>query len=240
MQEDLKQLLQLQEMDKSLDELQLTLQKLLMQIEEIKTQKNENQQQLEEKKKQLMALQVKRKTKETELLSQEEKIRKHEAELNTVKSNEAYKALLTEIDNAKKGAGLIEDEILQLFEKADLLSAELKNDEAILKESQQKQEEEILELETQIQKMNTSLENERKEREDFTDSIKKELLSAYNYIRGKKGGVAIVTIEGDCCSGCNTHLTPSLINEVKKGKNLIRCDSCSRILFDPASAVPAG
>lgn len=239
MQDDLKQLIQLQELDQTLDQLRLALKKIPLRIEEIKAQIKQIQQQFEDKKKRFLSLQVARKNKEMELASQEEKIRKHETELNAVKSNEAYKALLTEIEAAKKEMGTIEDAILHNFEEADQLNLELKKDEVSLKEEQKKLEQEISELESQIQKAEKALRDELQNRENFIHSLKKELLSVYEYIREKKGGVAIVTIEGECCSGCNTHLTPNTINEVKKGKNMVRCDDCSRILFETTAVAAA-
>lgn len=235
MQDDLKQLLKLQELDQTLDQFRLELKKIPARIAELQTQIQEIQFQFEEKKKRFIALEVERKNKEMELANQEEKIRKHETELNAVKSNEAYKALLSEIETAKKQKGLIEDEILRNFEDADQLKVELKKDEISLKEQQKKLEQEIAELKSQIQKSEKALQEELQEREKFVPSIKKELLTIYEYIREKKGGVAIVSIEGECCLGCNTHLTPSTINEVKKGKNLVRCEDCSRILFEPTA-----
>ncbi len=53
-----------------------------------------------------------KKEKEMELAAREEKIKNNNLELNSVKSNDAYKALLTEIDNAKIEKTAFEDEIL--------------------------------------------------------------------------------------------------------------------------------
>src|SRR5207244_10281573 len=60
-----------------------------------------------------------RKAKELEVADKEAAIKKHQNELNAVKSNEAFKALMHEIDRAKAEKNQIEDAILQLMEEAE-------------------------------------------------------------------------------------------------------------------------
>lgn len=233
MQEELKQLLDLQKIDSQLDRLNSELNDLPLLIQKKRELIQGIRQEHEVKKKKLLSFQLERKNKEVELASLEEKIRKHEAELNAIKSNEAYKALMREIEGVKKEKGTLEEEILRLFDEADRLNLDLKKEETGLKEDAQKLEQEIAEMETQIQKSGQDLEEKKKGRDAFVAAVNKEIFKVYEYVREKKKGVAIVAIDGECCAGCNTFLTPGTINEVKKGKNLVRCDSCARILFDP-------
>ena len=97
----IKQLIQLQELDKVIDALNRELETLPKQVEEKRSEIQRNQAAFEEEKKRLTALQVRKKDKELEVATHEQKIKKNEMELNTVKSNEAYKGLLTEIEAAK-------------------------------------------------------------------------------------------------------------------------------------------
>ncbi len=50
----------------------------------------------------LMKLQVEKKARELSIAEKEEEIRKHQRDLNMIKDNDAFKALLTEIETAKK------------------------------------------------------------------------------------------------------------------------------------------
>lgn len=234
-----KQLLQLQEIDKIADQLNLSLESFPLSIEEKRSLIKKNQELMEENKNKLVGIQLKRKEKEMELSSQEDLIRKHEKELNSIKSNEAYKALLNEIGLTQKQKSLIEDEILTLMEENDQVSVELKERENETKNNRQKLEFEIRDLEGQIEKTKMLLDTEIKKRESFVDSLPKDSLSKYDYIRQRKRRVVIVSIEGDTCSGCNTTLTQSVMNEVKKEKEIVVCDSCSRILYMRESEIPS-
>jgi len=168
-----------------------------------------------------------------ELATQEEKIRKHEMELSAVKSNEAYKALLSEIEAAKNQKSKIEDDILNLMVETDLAAGKIKEDEAASKLRQQKLEAEIRECEAGIEKVKGALESEIKKREGFAPQVPGDVLSRYDYIRLKKKSLALAAILGESCGGCNTILTQTVMNEVKKGRDLVICESCSRILYIP-------
>src|SRR3954469_24909874 len=60
-----------------------------------------------------------KKAKEMEVAEKEAAIKKHQDELNKVKANDAFKALMHEIDRAKEDKDRLEDGILQLMEEAE-------------------------------------------------------------------------------------------------------------------------
>ena len=230
---ELKQLMELQEIDRVIDGYNAELAAFPAQVEELRARIKGLQDELEQEKKNFTGLQVKKKEKEVEVASQEQKIKKNEMDLNTVKSNEAYKGLLTEIEAAKKLKGQLEDEILNIMLENDRLSGELKGAEASAKAEQQKIEAQIKAKEDEAAQVKEKLAAEQKKRQEFAPQIKAEVLSRYEFIRGKKKDVAIVPISRDTCGGCNTILTQVLINEARKGKELTVCESCSRILYLP-------
>jgi uncharacterized protein len=230
---DLQKLLDLQKIDQIIDGFHAHLEKLPQEIEEKKLLIQQANAQIEEEKKKLTNLQLRKKEKEIEVSTQEEKVKKNEKELNSVKSNEAYKGLLTEIDAAKKQKEQTEDEILTIMLELDQVNKELKGFEVDIKQKQQKIENEIKEKEEEIKKIQGLLEDESKKRNEFAVQIPKDIFTRYDFIRNRKKTFAIATIVGENCSGCHTLLTQSTINEVRKGKELVVCDSCARILCHP-------
>lgn len=74
--------------------------------------------------------------------------------------------------------------------------------------------------------------------------IQKELPSGFftrfEAICRARGGVAMAKVENNACSACRIRLRPHLINLVRRGQELVTCDSCRRILytgdFDSGSA----
>lgn len=233
MKEDIKKLIDLQDLDSKIDAAQAEINSVPLYIEKNRLLIQQIKSGLEEEKKKLISIQLKKKDKEIELASQEEKIKKSEKELNTIKSNDTYRAILNEIENIKKCMSQIEDEILNLMEETDLCSKELKNHEIKSKQNEQELETEILKLENDLQEFNKQLNLEINKKEEFSKQLSGELLSHYNYVRNKKTSKVLAAIIGDACGGCNTLLTQKVINDVLKGKDLISCESCARILYFP-------
>ena len=242
MNDELKKLLDLQEIDLGVEKLQKELELIPVQIDALKAKIREALAACDSEKQKLTQNQVERKNKELEAASQDETIAKHEKALNSLKSNEAYKAMLGEIDLARRTKNSIEDSILTLMEEFDVHAKGLKAAEAEAKTSQGAIEKDIRALEEKAAILKGELEIELKKREAFAPSVKADLLSRYDFIRTKKKSRAIAPIAGESCSGCNTNLTPSTINEARKGRDLVTCESCSRILYySPAQpqAAPA-
>ena len=52
--------------------------------------------------------------------------------------------------------------------------------------------------------------------------------------------LAIAEMQGDLCAACHVRLRPAITQQVRRGTDLVACDSCQRILFaKPAPATDA-
>src|SRR4051812_15611802 len=102
MQEAIKQLLSLQERDIELDKLTADLVAIPKEIAAIHKQMADEKAALEASKKDLSHATTMRKEKEGALAAKEELVRKHAGELNSIKSNDAYRAMMGEIEKAKQ------------------------------------------------------------------------------------------------------------------------------------------
>lgn len=186
---------------------------------------------IEDAKKLLTQYQLSRKEKEIELGIKENDIRKHSSELNAVKTNEAYRALMSEIDKAKQAKTIFEDEILQLMEQIDQQSAKIKASENEFKQKEASIRAEISAIESELKKFDEDAARYQIERDEFVKQIDPAILQQYEYIRSARGGLAIVPIEDGNCGGCHLTLRPQTINEVSKVQGIVFCDNCARILF---------
>src|ERR1019366_3000932 len=130
MKDAIKSLLGLQERDQELDRLSADLASVPGKIAEIKASIDGAKKALEDAKKEATQMQLVKKQKELDLDAQETSIRKHSTDLNAVKTNEAYRALMGEIEKAKLGKSALEDQILQLMEQIDQANKSWKEKEA--------------------------------------------------------------------------------------------------------------
>ncbi len=119
MNDNIKQLLQLQERDSDLDRVRAEAASIPAKITALKTEIQTNKSALENAKQDLTQFQVAKKQKDLDLESREAAIRKHSGDLNAVKTNDAYRALLGEIEKAKQDRSALEDDVLRLMEQID-------------------------------------------------------------------------------------------------------------------------
>lgn len=224
-------LIGLQEKDIALDKVRHAADSIPQQIEQQKQLIAQLKTDAEGRKKTLQQLQMKRKEKELELDTKEGQIKKHTNELNSVKANDAYRALLIEIESARQDKSALESEILEIMEAVDTESATLKSGEADLKKREGEIQAVIASLEAEMNSVKGQLEAQLRERNEYATQVPSDALHNYEYVRESRQGLAIVAIEGESCGGCHMVLRPQVINEVIKGQEVVMCDSCSRILF---------
>jgi len=229
--ENVKLLAALQEKDCALDVLRLKIREIPALVDREKESLAEARTAFETRKSALTQLQMKRKEKEIELDTRETQIKKHSMELNAVKSNDAYKALIAEIATCKNDKSTLENEILDLMDGIEKEAAQIKEEEKKLKQKDAEVQVTVARAEAERKDIEINVTAMEKERNDFSVSVPKDLLSRYEYIRESSGGIGIVPIEGGDCGGCHTVLRPQIINDVCKSHDMIVCDSCSRILF---------
>ena len=227
----IQQLLQLQSLDQALQEINEGLSAIPEEIAQQQFLIQSSLSRLEEEKKKATAFLILKKDKELEVAAAEEKIRKNEKELNSVKSNEVYKGLLIEIETAKKLKEQAEDQILELMLNGDELAAQIKKAEIETKEFKQKIEQEIQEKETALAKLRSAIDQKKKDREIFALQVNPKAMALYKNVSKMRGASVLAYLEKDICSGCHTSLTPSMINEIQKNKELGTCECCSRIVY---------
>ena len=176
---------------------------------------------------------LKKKQLEADAEAQQKLVQKHNSELNSLKSNDAYKTMLGEIQAAKDAVVKIEDAVLAVMEAIENddkrykeLEKKFKTDEAAVKA-------EIQQLEAAKSGILSDMKKKEEERAVYAATVPSTLLSQYDAIREKRGSLAIVPMLNNSCSGCRLGLTQNKMNEIRKAKVLVLCDSCSRILYVP-------
>jgi uncharacterized protein len=237
MHQELKKIFELQQFDIKIDGLRAELERIPSQIQGLSDTIAAEKQKLETFKTDMKQSALKHKEKEAELSAKEQEIVKFSQELNSIKTNEAYRAMLNQIENAKKAQGVIEDEILLLLEHADESAKQIKQMELKTRSEETRIQQHIADLRATEEKLRGDLAAVEAERAAFVPAIPPESLAQYEHIRNVKEGVAIVAIVDKSCSGCNYKLPPQRINEVVKGHDLVVCDHCSRILYYMPPAV---
>ncbi|MDR3112530.1 MAG: C4-type zinc ribbon domain-containing protein [Elusimicrobiota bacterium] len=229
--EDLELLYELQGYDVKINDIRKSINLAPTRIETKKNFLKEKKCETENKKKEYVKLNSLKKEKEALLTSKEQNIEKHSSGLSMVKTNEAYKALLLEIEKAKADKSTIEDEILAILDKIDAELASVKAAEDEVKNFENQIKNEIIEIENEAKKFEQEIVLIEKDREEHKLKVNKSILVHYDRLREGLDGVAICLINVNSCGGCAMELRAQIINDVAKFEKLVFCDYCSRILL---------
>jgi predicted nucleic acid-binding Zn-ribbon protein len=102
-----------------------------------------------------------------------------------------------------------------------------------LKEDQQMVNQERKALEVEHQKDVTALESYLSERKTIEPSVSADLLTRYERVRKFRGGIGVAPAKDYMCDACKVRLRPQVFQEIRKNDQIIACDACQRVLYDP-------
>src|SRR5215510_9558941 len=177
MNSDLKQLIRLQAIDLSIQELRARIDRFPGISKALDEKLRSAQAAVATAQEKAKSNQGTRKKLESEITAAESKISKYRDQMMSVKTNEEYRALQHEIEHAQQGIRKIEDEILNLMMDAETAQSDLKTAEARLKEDQQSVNVERKQLEEGNKRDLSALESYVKERKEIEAVLAPELIS---------------------------------------------------------------
>ena len=233
MNSDLKQLIRLQTIDLAIQELRARIDRFPGISKALDEKLRSAKAGLEFAKEKAKSNQGNRKKLEGEISSAESKISKYRDQMMSVKTNDEYRALQHEIDHAQNAIRKTEDDILNLMLEAESSQSEIKAAESHLKEDQQKVDHERIKLTDENHRDLSALESYLKERKEIEASISSELLPRYERVRKARGGIAVAAARNEVCEICQVRIRPQVYQEIRRNDQIIACDACQRILYDP-------
>ncbi len=184
-----------------------------------------------QKHEEMLSVQKEIATKELDLKTDEEQINKFNVQLNTIKTNKEYSALRSEIGCKEADKSLLEDEILNMMSKLEVISKEHKELTEELKYDEEKLNEFIKSVDEDTKKTDEEIVKLRSDQEKYSNLLDEDTLYHYRRLSNKKGEKAIVEVVDNVCGGCFMNITLQTLNSLIGGKDLVLCPNCKRILF---------
>lgn len=166
-----------------------------------------------------------------------EQIKKYEAQQDKVKNNREFDSLNKEIE--------FQNLEIQLSEKrAKEFAFEVSNKNVILEETQSVLNDREAVLKLKQTELASIIEETKKEEDQLVKIASKartiideRLLAAYTRVRGNaRNGLGVVAIQRDACGGCFNKIPPQRQLDIRQHKKVIVCEHCGRILVDPRIA----
>jgi predicted nucleic acid-binding Zn-ribbon protein len=231
----LDQLLALQGVDSGIQALEAALALAPKQLAEADEERQGVEAQVAEAKGRVDAILAKRRELEGTIESIGQTILKYETQKTSVKTNEEFHAINHQIAHEKDRRSGLEDEVLASFDEEEVARQKSGQIEAKLAEAIKRTDARKEELQKRTAADEARLAELREHRGKVAPGLEARVLSRYESLRAKKGGVAVAGVLGGTCGGCHSSLPPQLVNEVKKRDRMHHCEFCGRFLVhDPA------
>ena len=228
---ELEQLLILQDRAQKTRQVEAELRSLPHERKSLETQAAAASAHLEAVKDRARHLEMEKKKLELDVGTRSESIARLKTQQYETRKNDEFSAMGREIERYQKEINALEDQELELMEQADVLKAQIANQEKETAAAKGSIARQITDLESKQATLGSRLENLKKEREELAAKVEEDLLDRFNRLFASKGDAAVVALEHDVCTGCHMKVTTATAVRVKGGREIVSCEQCGRILY---------
>ncbi len=170
-----------------------------------------------------------------DLKSNEADISKLLLQLTQAGTNEAYSRIDKRIEEEKAQNSALEDSILKLMDEIEAMEGE----QAALEDELQTGQKELADFEAKVARDSIAIDARIHEHQstvaEIEKSIEAEVLGKYHRLFERFGGGVMAELDmgAGICLGCNLPVTKQDMNLILADNDIIFCKSCSRILYIP-------
>lgn len=231
--ERLRALFDLQQIDSRIDRIRTIRGELPLEVEDLEDEIGGLETRLDKLKGEMKVLEDEVSSRKLTIKDSQSLIKKYEQQQMNVRNSREFDSISKEIE----------------FQTLEIQLAEKKIKEAGFRMEDKKKDVEA--VASKIQERKQDLDHKKSELDDIVAETQKEedtlveksseyatyiedrLLSAYNRIRkNAANGLAVVTIERDACGGCFAKIPPQRQLDIAQRKKIIVCEHCGRLLVD--------
>jgi len=152
--------------------------------------------------------------------------------LKNAQNSKEYETAMRETDSLQKAVAAFEVQIVEAMETVEAVDKEIEERAEEIATLDSKLEAAIKEHETQITKDKAESAKLAKQRETVFVTLPAQLASIYNRMAQRsRDGIAVAEVINGSCSACYMSLRPQILLEVKRGDQIITCESCTRIMY---------
>ena len=151
--------------------------------------------------------------------------------MNRIKNIKELQALQREIEQMRESNGDLEEELIKIMQDIDTLKTQMQGKESEMAVMREEWQNKQRELETQISGIDQSVSAAASRRQTIASQVTGDLISRYELIFSRRGGMAVVEVAAGICQGCYMNIPPQLSNEISRSDKVHLCPSCQRILY---------
>ncbi len=229
----LKSLYELQQIDSQIDEIKKLRGELPLEVEDLEDEVAGLQTRIAKYDEDLKENMANIAAKKNEIEEHKTLIEKYTKQQNNVRNNREFNALSKEIEFKELEIELAEKHIKEFSASESLKKSTLKEAKAKLKEKSGLLKEKKSELKAVIAETQKEEKDLQKQSETLLAELDERLGIAYKRIRtNARNGLSVVIVNRDACGGCFNKIPPQRQLDIRARKKIIVCEHCGRILVD--------
>jgi hypothetical protein len=138
--------------------------------------------------------------------------------------------LQNDVAMLKKQKAALDDKVLAAMTKADEAESALKDRHGDLEKVETEWAAGQIDLLAEQEKLNGEIAEQKTGTAKFRAELTTTDLALYDLLRRRKGGVAVVELDGEACGACGVEPTADVVRQLNRGDQIARCSNCERIL----------
>ncbi len=172
-----------------------------------------------------------RKKLELDVEAKKSQIEKYGLQQFQTKKNEEYRALAHEIESCKAAILKLDDQQIELMERAELAQKEVAAASITANEARKAVEAQISGLDAREETLNKQLQELEESRELLLNNVEESARARYERLLKTKGSTAVVGVQHGVCGGCHMRLPTQVIVTCQEQNEIVTCINCGRILY---------
>lgn len=231
MEEVLRALYRLQQIDLELDELNDGGGDLPTDVEQLRKRVDELSKAMAAEEEKLRELRDSRAGSNNSIEELRERVKMLNERLRTVRNNKEYEATTNDIAAAEEELQTMERSMTTVNTQEAMLIRDIEG-------INRQREEALKELDEKTETLTTirathadEISNLHSAREEAASQISEDLIKRYNYIRTAHED-AVVKVRKGACSGCYRAIPPQTLVEMRRSEQIFTCEHCGRIIVD--------
>lgn len=167
------------------------------------------------------------------LKSEQEKLTARRKSLSTLGDYKIQQKGEKEIEIAAKQLAALEEELINTLDVIDHAKKEKEAVETKLNSSKAEIDKLKNDSSEHHQRLDQEIQELQKAILESKQGIERRILGTYERITVKYPGEAVMPVENNACTGCFCSLGAQVMVRIARGKELVTCQSCGRMLYLP-------
>jgi uncharacterized protein len=229
---ELDKLIELQKTDTNLRRLKRSLEMADQRRAEIEQEFEQHASSIREVQNKRDGLQATKADFEKQIAENKTYLERADRNLKHAQNQKEYETAMRETDALQKQISAFEAQIVEAMEELETVESDLENRADEISSLDAKREAALAEFDSVVKKDRAEYDRELKHRAEAFATLPDRLAAIYDRMAQRsRDGIAVAEVVNGSCSACYMQLRPQVQLNVKKGDEIITCESCTRILY---------